>query len=587
VIESYHSLREDYTETSTALLRQISLQLANPSTHPIDIDLPGAFKAAPSDVQVNVLWFISLIISLFVALFGIFLKQWIRTYMKWTEITPERDALAMRHYRRTCIEVWHLESLLNQLPILLEIALILFLCGLLIFLWNVDAVVAQCATALVAFSLMSVAVVTLLPAVISTCPFKSPSSQIFLILKANTVNSIRRAQFQISLVARWLGSVVQARILCDHESRESVVTRLVAGPPPLLFTWKDLDQSVMKRFEEVHKINFQVDALRHVLGTTHSEDLTAQVLTCLAEECTPRFHSVTFDVWLSTVRQIIDPRCPNNNHLRDRYSPAPGVQDLSEQTMNSLLRFCESFFLLPDDLGNSEASANCFPLEETTTVVSFLTGLAVNQTSMGSLVGILTSVLARDLAGMPETQVGRIVVDLIMAFRSKPATSIVYPDGAVSHISVVKAVKRYWMYNIASVGRCPPRHQELVLMDVLLQLAMAGIADTGNFSERHLIRELLSILPLQSTLSGSYSSYDRPGAATILRPSAWALVRLARSRPEIFPPRLAHGVWKLVKEPFNYCGPIPPNDWTRILNKFKSRIDTEELWVSTRMTRWM
>jgi hypothetical protein len=73
VVESYQSLQEDYTQTSVDILRQISHQLANSS-------LPAApdssqFQAQRSDVRVNVCWFVSLLLSLIVAPFGIYLKQ--------------------------------------------------------------------------------------------------------------------------------------------------------------------------------------------------------------------------------------------------------------------------------------------------------------------------------------------------------------------------------------------------------------------------------------------------------------------------------------------------------------------------------
>jgi hypothetical protein len=83
-IESYKLLQEDYTQTTADLLRHISHQLANSS-------IPAApqnseFQVQIGDEKVNVLWFVSLSLSLFVALFGIFFKQWMRSYMEWTDV---------------------------------------------------------------------------------------------------------------------------------------------------------------------------------------------------------------------------------------------------------------------------------------------------------------------------------------------------------------------------------------------------------------------------------------------------------------------------------------------------------------------
>jgi hypothetical protein len=175
VVESYQSLQEDYTHTSVDLLRHISHQLANSS-------LPAAphsihFHAQPSDVRVNVCWFVSLLLSLFVALFGIFLKQWMRAYIKWTDVRPDREAVALRHFRHRGLKSWHLGTILTLLPTLLQLAVILFLGGLLEFLWNLDRIVADVMGVLSMTVFFLVATVTVLPVVSRSCPYRSPLSE--------------------------------------------------------------------------------------------------------------------------------------------------------------------------------------------------------------------------------------------------------------------------------------------------------------------------------------------------------------------------------------------------------------------------
>jgi hypothetical protein len=138
---------------SAELLRHISYQLANSS-------FPAApnssqFQAQRSDVRVNVCWFVSLLLSLVVALFGIFLKQWMRTYIKWTDITPDREAVALRQFRYRGLETWRLGAILALLPTLLQLSVILFLSGLLIFLWNLDPMVAYVMAVLLTIAFFS------------------------------------------------------------------------------------------------------------------------------------------------------------------------------------------------------------------------------------------------------------------------------------------------------------------------------------------------------------------------------------------------------------------------------------------------
>jgi hypothetical protein len=179
VVESYQSLQEDLAQTSVDLLRQISRQLANSSV-PAAPD-SSQFQAQRSDVRVNVCWFVSLLLSLVVALFGIFLKQWMRTYMKWTDVTPDRAAVAIRQVRYRGLETWRLGAILTLLPTLLQLSVILFLSGLLVFLWNLDRMVGIVMAVLLAITFFLVAAVTVLPAVFKSCPFRSPLSEILAI----------------------------------------------------------------------------------------------------------------------------------------------------------------------------------------------------------------------------------------------------------------------------------------------------------------------------------------------------------------------------------------------------------------------
>jgi hypothetical protein len=163
VVESYQSLQEDLAQTSVDLLRHISHQLAN-SSYPSAPD-SSQFQAQQSDVRVNVCWFVSLLLSLVVALFGIFLKQWMRTYMKWTDVTPDREAVVIRQVRYRGLETWRLGTILTLLPTLLQLSVILFLSGLLVFLWNLDRMVAIVMAVLLGITFFLVAAVTVLPAV--------------------------------------------------------------------------------------------------------------------------------------------------------------------------------------------------------------------------------------------------------------------------------------------------------------------------------------------------------------------------------------------------------------------------------------
>ncbi|KAK1226669.1 hypothetical protein PQX77_010348 [Marasmius sp. AFHP31] len=131
-IESYQWLSENPEDTTVALLRQISeqLSLGNSTSPP-----PSHFEATASSVRINALWFLSLIIALVDALFGLLCKQWLREHRRPAYTRTPGEALALRWLRHESLDKWHVHTILAFLPILLELALFLFLAGVLELLW--------------------------------------------------------------------------------------------------------------------------------------------------------------------------------------------------------------------------------------------------------------------------------------------------------------------------------------------------------------------------------------------------------------------------------------------------------------------
>ncbi|KAL0065150.1 hypothetical protein AAF712_007820 [Marasmius tenuissimus] len=159
-VESYKWLQEEPEDTTVALLRQISQQLNNTS-----VPKPDEFAASSSVVAVNVLWFLSLIISLVDALFALLCKQWLREHRRHTRTRTPSEALALRWLRNQGLEKWNVPAILASLPILLEIALFLFLAGLLELLRTRHPVPFALAMAVVAFAALFYLGTTIIPTV--------------------------------------------------------------------------------------------------------------------------------------------------------------------------------------------------------------------------------------------------------------------------------------------------------------------------------------------------------------------------------------------------------------------------------------
>ncbi|KAI0266412.1 hypothetical protein BC834DRAFT_823665, partial [Gloeopeniophorella convolvens] len=82
IVESYKRLQPDPGDTTNFILSQISQQLA-PSlngTQAPAVTRPPPFHASPASIRFNILFFLSLCLSLTCALLATLMQQWSRNY---------------------------------------------------------------------------------------------------------------------------------------------------------------------------------------------------------------------------------------------------------------------------------------------------------------------------------------------------------------------------------------------------------------------------------------------------------------------------------------------------------------------------
>ncbi|KAJ3534156.1 hypothetical protein NM688_g7180 [Phlebia brevispora] len=190
IIESYTWLQPDNSQITVNLLSRISAQLdptANATALSCAHDPTGcspSFRpSAPSRV-INILWFLSLFISLAAAMFGMITKQWLREYLRWDSILATRsDNAWLRQLRYQELAEWDVASKIGAMPAALEIAVILFLCGIMILLWTLDLALAIVVTVPACAFLAYVLLITLWPVFNIRCPYKSPTGWAFAVLK--------------------------------------------------------------------------------------------------------------------------------------------------------------------------------------------------------------------------------------------------------------------------------------------------------------------------------------------------------------------------------------------------------------------
>ncbi|PCH33017.1 hypothetical protein WOLCODRAFT_58646, partial [Wolfiporia cocos MD-104 SS10] len=183
-VDEYQSLKSDTMDASQLILMRISTQLeslaANSGTK--DLITPTSTVPAYSELNtsasfnsrvVNILWFSALMLALSAAAIGILVRQWLNYHVGHMTNTPYQS-VRIWHFRHRGLVKWQVREIIALLPILLQVALALFLAGMVIKLWPIDEVVANVLAAqLIALSAFYVFTM-FIPLIYTRCPYKSP-----------------------------------------------------------------------------------------------------------------------------------------------------------------------------------------------------------------------------------------------------------------------------------------------------------------------------------------------------------------------------------------------------------------------------
>jgi len=227
------------------------------------------FSPNTANIQINVLYFISLALALSVSSVCILGKQWIREYQKDISVSA-CDAVRVRQARFDSLEAWKVPQIMGGLPVVLLVALMLFFSGLLIQLWNAnDPTTAAAVTFVVSLTAILVIVTTVIPSCISMqpsrtsfAPFRSPQAWLFFI------------------IFRWLQNWYDHKFDVWKEY------------PPILSSWSEFDLHFLKiETEDMfdHSISSVHRALRWVVEVLrNSSEMEKSLVWCLYSKLYPQ-----------------------------------------------------------------------------------------------------------------------------------------------------------------------------------------------------------------------------------------------------------------------------------------------------------
>lgn len=211
--EAYQLLLPDPVEESKAILSHISLQLvrlpeAIRSGSPVpELTAPPPFQASLADVTVSTLWYSSLVCALIAASLGMLVKQWLQHYMM-DDYSSTRERLRVRELRYRGLCKWQVPAIIDFLPLLLRIALVLFLSGLIVFMHSLHPIVMWSVTSLIIIWLLSYSSSLVLPTAYVDCPYKAPESLVFYIVSRMMQDGIQ------TTLTRWTFGYIS---WCDPE----------------------------------------------------------------------------------------------------------------------------------------------------------------------------------------------------------------------------------------------------------------------------------------------------------------------------------------------------------------------------------
>ncbi|KAI9463197.1 hypothetical protein BJY52DRAFT_68962 [Lactarius psammicola] len=187
IMESYKKLSPDSGEQTVALLTQlVNISAGAPAV----LQNSPPFKAPASIVRVNIMWFLSLILSLSCALLATLMQQWARRYLEYAQHrAAPRSHARIRAYMYEGIEKFRLSQAVEAMPLLIHTSVFLFFVGLIDFLFPINKAVAFSALGCVVVFAFIYAILTLLPSFRLNCPYRTPLSGLtYISLQLSALN---------------------------------------------------------------------------------------------------------------------------------------------------------------------------------------------------------------------------------------------------------------------------------------------------------------------------------------------------------------------------------------------------------------
>lgn len=175
IVYTLPKLQPDRTDSTYSVLLYISQQISYNVSFPAY--QPPEFVPKTEHVAANALFFASLSVILIAAFLATMVKEWLRGFdHNLPPVTvPERRAKE-REYRFYGLTRYHLHTVVAALPLLVQLSLLLFFAGLVVFMFTVDSLVASVTVSILAVGLLFYLALILIPIFDASAPYTSALS---------------------------------------------------------------------------------------------------------------------------------------------------------------------------------------------------------------------------------------------------------------------------------------------------------------------------------------------------------------------------------------------------------------------------
>jgi hypothetical protein len=178
--------------------------------------LPQWIGPPPAMVHVQAILYASLAASLLSALLAMLGKQWLNRYASTDVRGSAIERSQNRQRKLDGIIRWYFDSVLESLPLMLQVALLLLGCALSRYLWEISSIIASVVIGVTSFGLLFYLFILVVGTAWESCPYQTPGSTFF----------------------RYLGPGVRRMILAAGSIlKTSQVVEVVTG------LWEDTDLS--------------------------------------------------------------------------------------------------------------------------------------------------------------------------------------------------------------------------------------------------------------------------------------------------------------------------------------------------------